>query len=153
MSSTAKDFPVCTTHGRILLLRLNHFLNKTIKEAKTRKLSICIDFKAECLQVLVEIPYSFFQSIVYVIIVYPMVGYHWSIFKVFWSFYSIFCSLLIFNYFGMLLVVVTPNVHVAFTLRSSFYSIVNLFAGYVMPKPVSPLLTSIHQVCQVRFLL
>lgn len=98
------------------------------------------------LQVLVEIPYSLFQSIVYVIIVYPMVGYHWSIFKVFWSFYSIFCSLLIFNYFGMLLVVVTPNVHVAFTLRSSFYSIVNLFAGYVMPKPVSSLLTSIHQV-------
>lgn len=37
----------------------------------------------------------------------------------------------------MLLVVVTPNIHVAFTLRSSFYSIVNLFAGYVMPKPVS----------------
>ncbi|CAL9225463.1 unnamed protein product [Arabidopsis halleri] len=89
-------------------------------------------------QVLVEIPYSFFQSIVYVIIVYPMVGYHLSVFKVFWSFYSIFCSLLIFNYFGMLLVVVTPNVHVAFTLRSSFYSIVNLFAGYVMPKPNIP---------------
>lgn len=81
-----------------------------------------------------------------------MVGYHWSAFKVFWSFYSVFCSLLIFNYFGMLLVVVTPNVHVAFTLRSSFYSIVNLFAGYVMPKPVSPL-TSLHQVCQIRFLL
>ncbi|XP_010449957.1 PREDICTED: ABC transporter G family member 42 [Camelina sativa] len=89
-------------------------------------------------QVLVEIPYSLFQSIVYVIIVYPMVGYHWSVFKVFWSFYSIFCSLLIFNYFGMLLVVVTPNVHVAFTLRSSFYSVVNLFAGYVMPKPNIP---------------
>ncbi|XP_023634096.1 ABC transporter G family member 43 isoform X3 [Capsella rubella] len=89
-------------------------------------------------QVLVEIPYSFFQSIVYVILVYPMVGYHWSVYKVFWSFYSIFCSLLTFNYFGMLLVVVTPNVHVAFTLRSSYYSIVNLFAGYVMPKPNIP---------------
>ncbi|CAH2079071.1 unnamed protein product [Thlaspi arvense] len=89
-------------------------------------------------QVLVEIPYSLFQSIICVIIVYPMVGFHWSFYKVFWSFYSVFCSLLIFNYFGMLLVVVTPNIHVAFTLRSSFYSIVNLFAGYVMPKPNIP---------------
>ncbi|KAL0890311.1 hypothetical protein Bca101_014294 [Brassica carinata] len=89
-------------------------------------------------QVLVEIPYSLFQSILCVVIVYPMVGYHFSVYKVFWSFYSVFCSLLIFNYFGMLLVVVTPNIHVAFTLRSGFYSMVNLFAGYVMPKPSIP---------------
>ncbi|KAL0738242.1 hypothetical protein Bca4012_014452 [Brassica carinata] len=88
-------------------------------------------------QVLVEIPYSLLQSILCVVIVYPMVGYHFSVYKVFWSLYSVFCSLLIFNYFGMLLVVVTPNIHVAFTLRSGFYSMVNLFAGYVMPKPVS----------------
>ena len=66
-----------------------------------------------------------------------MVGYHVSLYKVFWSFYSVFCSLLIYNYFGMLLVVITPNIHVAFTLRSGFYSMVNLFAGYVIPKPVS----------------
>ncbi|KFK23133.1 hypothetical protein AALP_AAs61551U000700 [Arabis alpina] len=89
-------------------------------------------------QVLVEIPYSLFQSILYVVILYPMVGYHWSVYKVFWSFYAMFCSLLIYNYFGMLLVVVTPNIHVAFTLRSSFYSIVNLFAGFVIPKPSIP---------------
>uniref|UniRef100_A0A1J3CBG8 ABC transporter G family member 42 n=1 Tax=Noccaea caerulescens TaxID=107243 RepID=A0A1J3CBG8_NOCCA len=89
-------------------------------------------------QVLVEIPYSFLQSVICVTTVYPMVGYQWSVYKVFWSFYTIFCSLLIFNYFGMLLVVVTPNIHVAFTLRSSFYSIVNLFAGYVMPRPNIP---------------
>ncbi|KAL0874148.1 hypothetical protein Bca101_023853 [Brassica carinata] len=89
-------------------------------------------------QVLVEVPYSLFQSIIYVTIVYPMVGYHWSYYKVFWSLYTIFCSLLIFNYFGMLLAVVTPNIHVASALRSSFYSIVNLFAGYVIPKPSMP---------------
>ncbi|KAL0890313.1 hypothetical protein Bca101_014296 [Brassica carinata] len=89
-------------------------------------------------QVLVEIPYSLLQSILCVVIVYPMVGYHFSVYKVFWSLYSVFCSLLIFNYFGMLLVVVTPNIHVAFTLRSGFYSMVNLFAGYVMPKPSIP---------------
>ncbi|XP_013614326.1 PREDICTED: ABC transporter G family member 43-like [Brassica oleracea var. oleracea] len=86
-------------------------------------------------QVLVEIPYSLVQSILCMAILYPMVGYHFSVYKVFWSFYAVFCSLLIFNYFGVLLVVITPNIHVAFTLRSGFYSMVNLFAGYVMPKP------------------
>uniref|UniRef100_M4D8I7 ABC transporter domain-containing protein n=1 Tax=Brassica campestris TaxID=3711 RepID=M4D8I7_BRACM len=89
-------------------------------------------------QVLVEIPYSLVQSILCMAILYPMVGYHFSVYKVFWSFYAVFCSLLIFNYFGMLLVVITPNIHVAFTLRSGFYSMVNLFAGYVMPKPSIP---------------
>uniref|UniRef100_A0A0D2ZSG0 ABC transporter domain-containing protein n=1 Tax=Brassica oleracea var. oleracea TaxID=109376 RepID=A0A0D2ZSG0_BRAOL len=89
-------------------------------------------------QVLVEIPYSLVQSILCVAILYPMVGYHVSLYKVFWSFYSVFCSLLIYNYFGMLLVVITPNIHVAFTLRSGFYSMVNLFAGYVIPKPSIP---------------
>ncbi|XP_048620263.1 ABC transporter G family member 43-like [Brassica napus] len=89
-------------------------------------------------QVLVEIPYSLVQSILCMAILYPMVGYHFSVYKVFWSFYAVFCSLLIFNYFGVLLVVITPNIHVAFTLRSGFYSMVNLFAGYVMPKPSIP---------------
>ncbi|KAF3592277.1 hypothetical protein DY000_02026553 [Brassica cretica] len=59
-----------------------------------------------------------------------------QIFSMYWD--QFFCSLLIFNYFGMLLVVITPNIHVAFTLRSGFYSMVNLFAGYVMPKPSIP---------------
>ncbi|KAJ4900143.1 ABC-2 and Plant PDR ABC-type transporter family protein [Raphanus sativus] len=89
-------------------------------------------------QVLVEIPYSLVQSILCVIILYPMVGYYFSVYKVFWSFYAVFCTLLIYNYFGMLLVVITPNIHVAFTLRSAFYSMVNLFAGYVIPKPSIP---------------
>ncbi|XP_013595042.1 PREDICTED: ABC transporter G family member 42-like [Brassica oleracea var. oleracea] len=89
-------------------------------------------------QVLVEIPYSLVQSILCVVILYPMVGYYFSVYKVFWSFYAVFCTLLIYNYFGMLLVVITPNIHVAFTLRSGFYSMVNLFAGYVIPKPSIP---------------
>ncbi|XP_020875007.1 ABC transporter G family member 41 isoform X2 [Arabidopsis lyrata subsp. lyrata] len=89
-------------------------------------------------QVLVEVPYSLLQSLLCTIIVYPMIGYHMSVYKMFWSLYSIFCSLLIFNYCGMLMVALTPNIHMALTLRSTFFSMVNLFAGFVMPKQKIP---------------
>ncbi|KAL0659096.1 hypothetical protein Bca4012_079681 [Brassica carinata] len=101
-------------------------------------------------QVLVEIPYSLVQSILCVVILYPMVGYYFSVYKVFWSFYAVFCTLLIYNYFGMLLVVITPNIHVAFTLRSGFYSMVNLFAGYVIPKPVSTSFYCLRKITKIK---
>ncbi|KAF8053007.1 hypothetical protein N665_1477s0014 [Sinapis alba] len=89
-------------------------------------------------QVLVEIPYSLLQSLLCTIIIYPMIGYHMSVFKMFWSWYSTFCSLLIFNYCGMLMVALTPNIHMALTLRTTFFSMVNLFAGFTIPKQKIP---------------
>ncbi|CAD5327980.1 unnamed protein product [Arabidopsis thaliana] len=89
-------------------------------------------------QVLIEVPYSLLQSLLCTIIVYPTIGYHMSVYKMFWSLYSIFCSLLIFNYSGMLMVALTPNIHMAVTLRSSFFSMLNLFAGFVIPKQKIP---------------
>ena len=66
-----------------------------------------------------------------------MIGYYGSAYKVFWYFYVTFCSLLYFNYLGMLLVPFTPNFMVAAILSSSFYTIFNLFAGFLIPKPIS----------------
>lgn len=103
-------------------------------------------FGIECfffLQILVEVPYSLLQALLCTTIVYPMIGYEMSVYKMFWSLYSIFCSLLIFNYCGMLMVALMPNIHMALTLRSSFFSMVNLFAGFVIPKQVSFLLSAL----------
>ncbi|KAM3752302.1 hypothetical protein ACB098_03G007300 [Castanea mollissima] len=55
-------------------------------------------------QVIVEIPYLFIETAIFVTISYPMIGYYGSAYKVFWYFYTIFCSLLYYNYLGMLLV-------------------------------------------------
>ncbi|KAL4636641.1 hypothetical protein ACB092_03G023500 [Castanea dentata] len=60
-------------------------------------------------QVIVEIPYLFIETVIFVTISYPMIGYYESAYKVFWYFYTIFCSLLSFNYLGMLFVSLTPN--------------------------------------------
>ncbi|KAM4118786.1 hypothetical protein ACJW30_03G008200 [Castanea mollissima] len=89
-------------------------------------------------QVLVEIPYLFMETAIFVMISYPMIGYYGSAYKVFWYFYTIFCSLLSFNYLGMLLVSLTPNFMVAAILASAFYTTFNLFAGFLIPKPQIP---------------
>ncbi|XP_043687310.1 pleiotropic drug resistance protein 3-like [Telopea speciosissima] len=89
-------------------------------------------------QVVIEIPYLFTQTFIYVIITYPMVGYYPSAYKIFWYFYAMFCVLAYFNYLGMMLLALTPSVRVAATLSSAFFSTLNLFAGYLIPKPQIP---------------
>ncbi|KAM3752307.1 hypothetical protein ACB098_03G007800 [Castanea mollissima] len=85
-------------------------------------------------QVIVEIPYLFIKTAIFVTTSYPMIGYYGSAYKLFWYFYTIFCSLLSFNYLGMLLVSLTPNFIVAAILASAFYTTFNLFAGFLIPK-------------------
>ncbi|XP_062144822.1 pleiotropic drug resistance protein 3-like isoform X2 [Alnus glutinosa] len=89
-------------------------------------------------QVIVEVPYLFTETAIFVMITYPMIGYYGSAYKVFWYFYAIFCSLLYFNYMGMLLVSLTPNYMIAAILSSAFYTIFNLFSGFLMPEPQIP---------------
>ncbi|XP_010529759.1 PREDICTED: ABC transporter G family member 37 isoform X2 [Tarenaya hassleriana] len=89
-------------------------------------------------QVVTEIPYLFVQSVEFVIITYPMIGYYVSGYKIFWSLYSMFCTLLYFNYLAMFLVSITPNFMVAAILQSLFYVNFNLFAGFLVPEPQVP---------------
>ncbi|PIA34579.1 hypothetical protein AQUCO_03700102v1 [Aquilegia coerulea] len=89
-------------------------------------------------QVAIELPYSGIQALLFVIIAYPMIGFIWSAYKVFWFFYAMFCTLLYFNYLAMLLVSVTPNVQVASILASSCYTLLNLFSGFPIPEPEIP---------------
>ncbi|CAK9322840.1 unnamed protein product, partial [Citrullus colocynthis] len=89
-------------------------------------------------QVIVEVPYIFIQAATYVIITYPMIGFYGSASKVFWCFYSMLCALLCYNYLGMLLVSVTPNFQIANISSSAFYTIFNLFSGFLVPNPQIP---------------
>lgn len=93
-------------------------------------------------QVVTEIPYIFIQSAEFVIIIYPMIGFYASFSKVFWSLYAMFCNLLCFNYLAMFLISITPTFMVAAVLQAIFFVTFNLFAGFLIPKPV----TSFEQV-------
>ncbi|OIW00175.1 hypothetical protein TanjilG_29165 [Lupinus angustifolius] len=89
-------------------------------------------------QVAIEIPYILLQSILYVAITYPMIGFHWSVEKVFWYFYSTFCTFLYFVYLGMLIMSLSINLDIAAVLSTAVYTIFNLFSGFLMPGPKIP---------------
>ncbi|KAF7135655.1 hypothetical protein RHSIM_Rhsim08G0079000 [Rhododendron simsii] len=89
-------------------------------------------------QVTIEIPYVFFQALLFVLITYPTIGFYWSISKVLWYMYMMFCTMLYFTYIGMLLVASTPKVQLASILASFCYTMTNLFAGFLVPGPNIP---------------
>lgn len=90
-------------------------------------------------QAVVEIPFVFVQALVFTVITYPMMGYYGSVYKVFWYMYTMFCSMLYFNYLGMMLIAITPSFLVAAVLQSAFYTLFNnLLVGFMIPLPRIP---------------
>ncbi|XP_071715772.1 pleiotropic drug resistance protein 1-like isoform X1 [Rutidosis leptorrhynchoides] len=90
-------------------------------------------------QVLVEIPYVFIQYAVYGVIVYAMLGFDWTVAKFFWFLFFFFCCLLYMTFYGMMTVAITPNADVAAIIAAAFYSIWNLFSGFIIPRPKIPI--------------
>jgi len=88
-------------------------------------------------KVAIEIPYIFVQAMVYGIIVYAMIGFEWTAAKFFWYIFFMYFTLLYYTFYGMMAVGLTPNYQVASIVSASFYSLWNLFSGFVIPRPVS----------------
>ncbi|XP_023743918.1 ABC transporter G family member 29 [Lactuca sativa] len=89
-------------------------------------------------QVIVEIPYVFFQTTYYTVIVYAMVSFEWTTTKYLWFFFIHFFTFLYFTYLGLMTVSLTPNDQLASILTSAFYSLFNLFSGFFIPRPKIP---------------
>lgn len=58
--------------------------------------------------------------------------------KFFWFLLFMFLTLLYFTYYGVACVAITPNLMMAAIISGAFYGLMNLFAGFVMPKPDFP---------------
>jgi ABC-type multidrug transport system permease subunit len=89
-------------------------------------------------QVLIELPYCFAQTLVYALITYSMINFTWTAPKFFWYVFITFFSLLYFTYYGMMAVALTPNHQIAAIVASGFYSIFNLFSGFLIFRPLIP---------------
>ncbi|TXG49276.1 hypothetical protein EZV62_025151 [Acer yangbiense] len=89
-------------------------------------------------QVIIEIPYSFLQALLFSTITYPAINFYRSAHKVFLYFYTMFCTMLFFNYFGMMLVALTPSYQAASIFASFCHTMLNLFAGFLIPGPKIP---------------
>lgn len=88
-------------------------------------------------QVMIELPYIFIQTIIYGVIVYSMIGFEWTVVKLFWHLFFMYFTLLYFTFYGMMTVAVTPNHNIAAITASAFYAVWNLFSGFIIPRTVS----------------
>ncbi|KAK6267900.1 hypothetical protein QUC31_012060 [Theobroma cacao] len=89
-------------------------------------------------QVVIELPYLFILAIAYGVIIYAMIGFEWNATKFFWYMFFMFFNLLDNTIFAMMLVALTPNQQVAYIVSTAIYSLWNLFAGFIIPRPRIP---------------
>ncbi|KAK8940314.1 Pleiotropic drug resistance protein 3 [Platanthera guangdongensis] len=89
-------------------------------------------------QVGIEIPYVLIQATLYGILVYSMERLEWTAAKFFWYLFFMFFTFLYFTYFGMMVVGLTPNYNIAAIVSPAFFSLWNLFSGFIIPRPRMP---------------
>ncbi|KAJ1284239.1 hypothetical protein BS78_03G189900 [Paspalum vaginatum] len=84
-------------------------------------------------QVMIEIPYVFIQSVMFTLVLYPMVGYAWALTNFLWFLYFMFTTFLYFTYYGMVSVSLSPNCEMSLVISAAFYNIWSIFSGFVIP--------------------
>ena len=107
-----------------------------------------------CAQALIEIPYILVQTLLYAMITYSMISFEWTVNKFFWYFLFMFLTFTYFTFYGMMAVGLTPSQQLAAVTSSGFYSLWNLFAGFLMPKAQMPSWWSwFYWICPVAWTL
>ncbi|CAM6085681.1 unnamed protein product [Calypogeia fissa] len=89
-------------------------------------------------QVLVEIPYTFVQALIYSLVTYSLINLEWKADKFFLYLHFTFCVTILFIYYGMMTVALSPNVQVATVLSAFFFNVWNIFSGFIIAKPRMP---------------
>ncbi|KAJ3701260.1 hypothetical protein LUZ61_004965 [Rhynchospora tenuis] len=89
-------------------------------------------------QVVIEIPYTLAQAILYSVLVYSMIGFQWTALKFFWYLFFTFFTLLCFTYYGIMVSAMTPNAQIAAVTAAATYSLWNIFAGFLITRPRLP---------------
>uniref|UniRef100_A0A3Q7GZ11 ABC-2 type transporter transmembrane domain-containing protein n=1 Tax=Solanum lycopersicum TaxID=4081 RepID=A0A3Q7GZ11_SOLLC len=91
------------------------------------------------LQVTIEFPYVFIQTLIYSAIFYFMASFEWNIWKFVWYIYFMYFTLLYFTLFGMMTTSVSPNHNIAAILAAPFYMMWNLFSGFMISRMRIPI--------------
>ncbi|KAH6773057.1 pleiotropic drug resistance 6 [Perilla frutescens var. hirtella] len=90
-------------------------------------------------QVAIETIYVAIQTLAYSLLLYSMIGYHWTPEKFFYFYYFIFMCFTYFSMYGMMVVALTPGYQIAAIVMSFFLSFWNLFSGFLLPRPLIPI--------------
>ena len=87
-------------------------------------------------QVTVEFPYILVQSLIYGTIFYSLGSFEWTAAKFLWYLFFMYFTLLYFTFYGMMTTAITPNHLVAPIIAAPFYTLWNLFCGFMIPRKV-----------------
>ncbi|KAK4717280.1 hypothetical protein R3W88_015618 [Solanum pinnatisectum] len=90
-------------------------------------------------QVAIETIYIAIQTVIYSLLLYSMIGFHWTPAKFFWFYFFIFMCFVYFTMYGMMLVALTPSYPIAAIVMTFFLSFWNLFSGFLIPRPQIPI--------------
>ncbi|KAH7438824.1 hypothetical protein KP509_04G032700 [Ceratopteris richardii] len=105
-------------------------------------------------QGLIEIPYILVQTLVYGTITYAMINFEWDAGKYFYYMVCMFLTFTYFTFYGMVAVGLSPSQQLAAVISSAFYSVWNLFSGFLIPFPKMPRWWSwYYYVCPVGWTL
>lgn len=96
-----------------------------------------LEFPIYNFQVAIEIPYTLAQVAIYGVVVYAMMGFEWTASKFFLNTFYMFITVLLFIYYGIVIVSVSPNQAAAAVVSGVFYTLWNLFSGFIIPRPVT----------------
>ncbi|KAG8053220.1 hypothetical protein GUJ93_ZPchr0001g29933 [Zizania palustris] len=88
--------------------------------------------------VTVEFPYILVQSLVYGTIFYSLGSFEWTAVKFLWYLFFMYFTLLYFTFYGMMTTAITPNHTVAPIIAAPFYTLWNLFSGFMIPRKRIP---------------
>ncbi|XP_056687617.1 ABC transporter G family member 31 isoform X2 [Spinacia oleracea] len=89
-------------------------------------------------QALVEVPYIAAQTLTYGIITYFMIGFERTLRKFVLYLLFTFLTFTYFTFYGMMCVGITPTQSVSAVISSSFYSLWNLYSGFLIPRRFIP---------------
>ncbi|KAK9170460.1 hypothetical protein Syun_002600 [Stephania yunnanensis] len=89
--------------------------------------------------VAIEVVYVAVQTFIYTILLYSMIGFEWQPAKFFWFYYYIFMCFIYFVMYGMMAVALTPGHQTAAICASFFFTVWNLFSGFLIPRQQIPI--------------
>ncbi|PWZ31119.1 ABC transporter G family member 31 [Zea mays] len=88
--------------------------------------------------VTVEFPYILVQSLIYGSIFYSLGSFEWTAAKFLWYLFFMYFTLLYFTFYGMMTTAITPNHTIAPIIAAPFYTLWNLFCGFMIPRKRIP---------------
>jgi ABC-type multidrug transport system permease subunit len=85
----------------------------------------------------IEVPYMMVTVLVFCLILYPMVGFQFTLVKFLWFVLFMTLSFMYYTLYGMMCVALTPNIEIAGGLSFLVFMLWSVFSGFIISRKVN----------------